>query len=123
MMRAVVSVFIGLLTINAPRMLAGEPTIAEQVAKLKSGSRIWVEVPVYGPEGGAIIGRGFVVGCLGPITSEGFLLTGNALKCDPAYSAIGHPVKFDEVFSIKPEPRFHKLRSELRRSFHWLGSN
>jgi len=121
-MRAVVTVFIALLTINAPRMLAAEPTIAEQVAKLKPGSRIWVEVPMPGPEGGAIIGRGFLVGCLGPMTFEGFMLSGNALKCDPADPS-GHPVKFDAVFSIKPEPRFHKIRSWLHRSVHWLSSN
>ena|SRR5436190_23891899 len=122
MLRVAAGIFVGLLAVDSSRMLAADPTIAEQVARLKPGSRIWVEVPTYGPEGGVVMGRGTVVGCLGPVTSEGFRLTGNVLNCDAADSS-GRPVRFDEVFSIRPEPRLHKLRSTLRRSLHWFGSN
>jgi hypothetical protein len=98
---------------------AEQPSIVEQVARIKPGTKISVEV--LGPETREPPGIRSITllkGCLGPVSTDSFVLTGTVNGCERTTPTAGPVIRFGDVRSIKRRDwRCYMLRILGRRSF------
>src|SRR5258708_2965431 len=92
---------IGLIALLSVEITIAGQTIGEQVAKLKHGRKISVELKhgFYMTEPPGRIEIRYLRGCLGPVGPDYFVLMD---RCAASDGTNGPRIRFDEVQSIKP---------------------
>jgi len=94
------------------------PTVAEQVARLKHGQRIRVEMKTMTFTEPAFTASHMIfVGCLGVVSADSFVLTGGTNGCDKE-ETVGFTIRFDQAAYVKRDrPGVKYYLRRLRRSF------